>query len=87
MRQNRQLPILERAVAVIFQCEDQAGAMMNDVATGLVATGLVGAGFVGAGFVGAGFVGAQFIARLGMQPDPSPDESGSHRKPARPIAR
>ena len=82
MRQNRQLPILERAVAVIFQCADQAGAMMNDVATGLV-----GAGFVGAGFVGAGFVGAQFIARLGMQPDPSPDESGSHRKPARPIAR
>ena len=82
MRQNRQLPILERAMAVIFQCEDQAGAMMNDVATGLVATGLVGAGFVG-----AGFVGAQFIARLGMQPDPSPDESGSHRKPAKPIAR
>jgi len=53
MRQNRQLPILERAVAVIFQCADQAGAMMNDVATGLV----------GAGLVATGFVGAQFIAR------------------------
>ena len=53
MRQNWQLPILERAVAVIFQWADQGGAMMNDVATGLVGTG----------FVGTGFVGAQFIAR------------------------
>jgi len=46
MRQNRQLPILERAVAVIFQWADQGGAMMNDV----------GAGLVGAGFVETDFV-------------------------------
>jgi len=68
MRQNRQLPILERAVAVIFQWADQGGAMMNDVGAGLVGAGLVGAGLVGAGLVGAGLVGtglvgAQFIAR------------------------
>ena len=51
MRQNRQLPILERAVAVIFQWADQGGAMMNDVATGLVGTGFVGTGLVETDFV------------------------------------
>jgi len=38
-------------VAVIFQWADQGGAMMNDVATGLVGTGFVGTGLVETDFV------------------------------------
>ena len=38
-------------MAVIFQWADQGGAMMNDVATGLVGTGFVGTGLVETDFV------------------------------------